>query len=273
MKLKKYVLAISLILIVAIDVAAYAEEKHAVEPSPVADEISVEEPSEKPPSWKDEIGLGVNFDFASRHVWRGAYWTGGMTWMPSAWISAYGFTNAVWGRMPVANVAYQGKFNCVVDIISYEHWFGNFGIKPGFIAYTYPNVPNWGTTGETSLGLYYSLGPITFFTDQYIDVVDFRGAYYGDFGIGYAHEIGEKFLFEGAVTTAWANSRFNRQYSGYNRNASRFLGFDIGLKGKVLNFLNVKPYLHYSVVTDTGLRRAQGDPNIFSVGVNIGITK
>ena len=218
--------------------------------------------------WDSELSYGGNVDVASRHVWRGQYQTQGVTWMPSIWAEFEGLKSSFWGRMPLENVANQGEFHCVANTTSFRYVVDEkFGIMPGFITYFYPYVAGWSTTGEAYLTLDYTVGDFTLATGHYFDVIDYQGAYYGDFSIAYNNAFTDVFTFSTKLTTGWGNAEYNNTYTGYNELASRFVGIEMSLKSQLSENLFVKPYVHYDVAPFSGMSNALGSRNVMSVGL------
>lgn len=225
----------------------------------------------QPEDGEDKIlDAGVEFDFNSRYVWRGLYLSQGAVWQPSAWISKWGFTPSVWGNFVLNNEINQGEFNEVDLTLTYAYETHGFTVEPGFIYYLFPNT-GVASTGEVSLTLAYQVyGPLSVFTSHYVDVKAFKGGYYGLFGIGIDQGIGKLFTFSSSVSTSWGSGDYNRGYFGVPEMTVDVLAIDIGLNCKPHPNVYVRPHFRYSVLLDSDIRDATGEPNLFRVGVAVG---
>jgi hypothetical protein len=243
--------------------ASFAEDKSIT----VSDKLVGEQIA--PPK---KIDVGTDLDFVSRYVWRGIYYSDGVVWQPSAWISKWGITPSVWANYVLNNERDQWKFNEVDLNLSYQYDLAGLVIKPGFIYYLYPyNVGN--STAEASVFLSYPIVSwLKAYTTQNFDIKQFKSAYYADLGLALSKEINQYISVQAQVSMAWASSKFNNAYYYVPKTAVNNVMLNLGMIAKPLPFLYVRPHLQYFVLTNKDIRKAFDTPNLFCVGVALGAT-
>ncbi len=217
------------------------------------------------------VSIGTDLDFASRYVWRGIYYSKGAVLQPTVWVSKWGFTASAWGNMPIENETDQGKLNEVNPTLTYELDLLGLTIRPGFIYYLYPTQSSVPQTGELTLHLDYKLGPFSVFSNNYVDIDAFKGAYYGDVGAGFDFGFAAIFELQTSVSTAFATDKFNKEYYLSSVTALDNVAFNVGLNCQPFDFLFVRPHLQYYIITNPELRKARNEPNVFNVGVTVGV--
>lgn len=216
------------------------------------------------------INGGINSTFVSRYVWRGQYYTKGPGWQPEGWVSAYGFIGSVWGSMPLANEQYQGEISEIDLSLIYAKKIKNLTVAPGYVHYLYPATPDVPSTGEAFLMLDYEFEYLHIFTSQFFDVKEYRGSYYGTFGLAFLHDFFDRFSFKGAISTSWASAEFNKVYFNVDKWTSSTVSFDTSLTIDILDWLFVVPNATYDILVDGDLRKQTGQPNLITGGITIG---
>lgn len=226
------------------------------------------------PNQTHSFQANATVDFASRYVWRGLPVSQYAVFEPAATISKWGFTPNFWGNMNMGNEQYQGKFNEVDLGINYLKKFGNFAIKPAYTHYFYPSIGDEPSSGEASISFsYVFLNCLELFSNNYFDVVDQLGAYYGNAGLGYMHRFKKTYIFQTAVSGGWANAKWNDYYVGANTAAGNHVTLDMSLFIKMKSWFFVRPYLQANFLTDPALRNSPyiSDPNPFVVALSVGV--
>jgi hypothetical protein len=228
---------------------------------------------EEPAKTKEDSTLSFAFedDFSSQYVWRGFAVSKGPVMQPEASLSVYDATFSVWSNFVLSDEANQGQFNEVDLSADYHFQFGDFEVQPSFEYYLFPNQ-SLPSSGEFSVWLAYSLGPIQIFMDHYFDVVRAFGSYYGDLGVSYEKEFFEKFAWRVSGSIGWASRRFNRSNAGVSLAAwENFIG-DLEMTYRPLEHFYVRPHVQVSALLDPALRSAIDDATILSGGVALGVT-
>ncbi|MBF0107125.1 MAG: hypothetical protein HQM16_17585 [Deltaproteobacteria bacterium] len=216
------------------------------------------------------LSLTAEFDFNSRYLWRGVYYSQGAAWQPSVFISKWGLSAGVWTTMNLTNELYRGRFSEIDPTLSYERtFFDKLTIKPSFAWYFYPNtgVPS---TGELTLDCSYALGDFYIAALQAVDIRQYKGGYFGSLGAGYTKDLSDTFSFDGFISTAFATAKWNNGYYGVSTGGSDYVSAAVSLTARPWSWFYVKPHLQYVILTTKALRDSQADPNPFVVGVAIG---
>ena len=147
--------------------------------------------SPKHPEEDHNLTFGGETDFTSGYVWRGLLLDDGPIMQPSAWISKSGFTFAAWTSHPLSKTSESTHLNASTLTLTYGRDWKKLTIEPSVESYFNrraedSNDPN---TMEGSLKLSYSAGPLRVFTIHAFDVLTYRGAYFGEAGLGYERHV------------------------------------------------------------------------------------
>src|SRR5262245_54965079 len=159
-------------------------------PSGVRAEAGVETPAQLTDE-PSTFTYGAEMDFNSAYVWRGILLDDRPVWLPSAWISAYGFTLTAWGNVAMAGASEGAGMNPGGLILTYEHDWENLKIEAALDAYMGQQSPDIDarSTMEASLKLSFPAGPLRIFTTHAFDVLAYRGSYFGEAGLEYKKQV------------------------------------------------------------------------------------
>jgi len=221
------------------------------------DALSQEITREAAPTLEKEknISGGVSVDFSSKYVWRGIPLSEGPVLQSQGWFYAYGAQVLLWTNLDLGQVP-EGRLNEVDLQMSYEYEWKNLSIEPILIFYFFPNQGGTPPTGEAGFKLSYKLGPIKFSTGQAFDMMEFRGSYFGAFGVSYEREFTPYFSLQTAAGIGWANSQFNEAYFGVPKGALNLFQWNLGLTFTPCRYLFLTPHLRVSTILDGALQKA-----------------
>src|SRR5262249_55719836 len=196
---------------------------------------------------KSEFTYGAELDINTRYVWRGLALTHGPVIQPSVWVSKSGFTLTLWGNLSLSDEAEQKRLSEIIPIITYSREWKKLTIEPSVTFYfTRPLSPAVDPpTGEASIRFSYPVGPVGLFTDQNIDFISYRGAYFGDAGISYERELSRKASLAGAITTGWGSSKFNNVYIGEPKKSFNFAGAELSFQYSITRSLRLRPHFEF----------------------------
>ncbi len=166
------------------------------------------------------VSFGAEADFNRSYIWRGMRFNEGFLVQPSAWVSSYGLTFTTWANVVVSDKdpLVQTGLNEMDLILEYSVTARSLELVPSFTYYHYPEDQSF-NTGELALRAILPIGPVSLCTDQIVDVMDYRGAYFGDLGIEYEREIIPGLSFSSCAYLRWASSKFNLNYIGLAKDA------------------------------------------------------
>src|SRR5262245_52006922 len=196
-------------------------EAGAETPSQSPDKQSVSQESEP----RDTFTYGAETDFNSSYVWRGLLLDGPVG-QPSGWISAFGLTFTAWSNVSLTSGYGGAGLNAGGMTLAYNRDWKKFSIEAALDAYMGRQAPDIETrnTMEGSLGLSYPAGPFRIFTPHAVDVLAYRGSYFGEAGLEYEKQVMKSAEFTTSVRSGWASSKFNDVYIGVNKSAFNFIG-------------------------------------------------
>ena len=190
--------------------------------------------------------FGVSLDYCSRYVWRGIAFSGGSVLQPSASLQYGGFNASVWGNFVLGREANRHQFNEVDYTLAYERSWGALTLSPAVQVYTFPNQPGVPNTGELAVTLSYALGDFALFTSQFVDFMEYDGAYFGLVGASYGHAVGPSVALSASVSCGWASDRFNEAYFGVHDSALDVASADLSLEWKPREGLSLRPHVGWS---------------------------
>jgi len=219
---------------------------------------------------EDGIGWGFEADFNSRYVWRGLSCSEGAVVQPSIWVTARGVTFTVWANRELEDV--DARNGSEVDYsLSWEREWHGVTFEPCIQMYTFPDQEDCPSTTAVDLRASWPLGPVSLFTTQSIDVSEYSGAYYGDLGLCFEKELGERAQMETSLCVGWASAKFNEANIGPRKAALNLCAFDAGLTYTTRRGIYFRPHISVTRLLDRSLREAVDDPDIISVGVAVGM--
>lgn len=190
--------------------------------------------------------FGASLDYCSRYVWRGIAFSGGSVLQPSASLQYGGFSASVWGNFVLGREASRHQFNEVDYTLSYEKSWGALTLSPAVQVYTFPNQPGVPDTGELAVTLSYALGDFTLFTSQYVDFLEYDGAYFGLAGASYGHAVSPSVALSASLSCGWASDRFNEAYFGVHDSAFDVVSADLSLEWKPRGGFALRPHVGWS---------------------------
>ena len=165
---------------------------------------------------------GLETDFISKYTWRGMAYSTSAVAQPYAWITSRDFTVSLWGNADFSNERTFGTKRGTLDggdvSVRWSHDFGRWRIEPAFEFWFARPVRGVldPATGESSVRVSWRLGPIRLLVSQAIDVIRFRGAYYGEAGPNFTAS--RKGLdFDANLRQAWASAKLLQEESEWMR--------------------------------------------------------
>jgi hypothetical protein len=213
--------------------------------------------------------FGIEVAPSTRYVWRGIVLSQGPVAQPSAWVSAHDFTLTVWGNYGLNRESPPWRFNETDLTLDYDREWLGLAFEPELGAYLYPGQAGT-NTAEASLKVSRPVGPVSVFSDHSVDVIATPGAYFGDAGLSFEHELVQDLCVEASVRAGWASARFNDANLGVNRAALSMAGADLALSWSPGGLLYLSPHGALSVLLDRELRAAVTSPLLITGGLAIG---
>lgn len=219
------------------------------------------------------ISYGVEVAFSSGHASRGFIISDRPVIQPVAWVSARGVEFSVWSSFTLARNTDHSRPRIAELELTREHEWGRFSVAPAITMYFYRDMlsVDRDRSVEGWLHLSYDVGPFRLFTDQSVDVLTYRGAYFGEAGIKTERHVSQLVDMGGSVGAGWASAKFNDAYAGVAK-----AGLDrIRLEGWVT--AHVKPHyyigtqLEFSTIVNQRVRAALARPTFVLIGLTTGV--
>ncbi len=218
------------------------------------------------------FSYGAETDFSSNYVWRGILVDDGPVMQPSAWLSFSDFTLIGWSNLNLTQTPRSRRLDATNLTVAYDRMWKELAIEPTLEVYLgRPAVgfqdPN---TLEGALNLSFPAGPLRLFTKQSVDLLAYRGAYFGQAGAAYEGRLTNSTAFAVSLRSGWSSSRFNAAYIGADKPAFNF----VGVKGSITHYVRrswyLRPHVEFDRTVDPQLRQFLLSPSVFSFGLEIG---
>jgi hypothetical protein len=229
---------------------------------------------EKKPSEKDRpVSYGVEIEFSSGHADRGIVISDRAVVQPVTWVSGHQATFSVWSSLTLAETT-DGTRPQILELeLTRAHEWNSLTIGPAVRMFFYrdPLSIYASRSIEGWLYLSYPAGPFRLFTNHSVDVLEYRGAYFGEAGAAYVRRVSQRFKMGGSFAIGWASSTFNDAYAGINKSALNRMSVEGWLTAYVTPHLYIGPHFEFSTVVDRAVRAELIKPTFFFVGLTTGV--
>ena len=225
------------------------------------------------PRGHQKFAYGAETDFNSAYVWRGIVLTNGPLIQPSAWISASGFTVIAWSNLALDRTSDRARLQDTSVMVTCARDWKKLRIEPAIEAYLnrQPEDIDSSNTMEGSLKLSFAAGPFRVFTIHAFDMLAYKGAYFGEVGLGYERHFTKRTELAVGIRSGWASSKFNDVYIGLDKPAFNFMGAQGALTYHLRPHLYLQPHCEFSRIADRQLREYLSSPTVVNLGLAIGI--
>ncbi|HEV8400272.1 MAG TPA: hypothetical protein VGQ18_10585 [Gemmatimonadales bacterium] len=216
---------------------------------------------------------GVELAFRSGHADRGFIINDRPVVQPVVWVTRSRVEFSVWGNLPLAETTDGARPQIGELELTRQYKWKSLTVAPAVTMYFYHDALN--TENERSvsgwLHLSYQAGPFRLFTHQSLDVLTYRGAYYGEAGLASEGHASDHLELGGSIGAGWASARFNDAYAGV---ASA--GFDrvsalAWLTVHVTPRYYVAPDFEFSTIVNPRVRAALTRPTFVFLRLSTGV--
>ncbi len=176
------------------------------------------------------VSWGTDTDVAYRYLWRGISYNRGFLIQPSGWVAAGNFSASTWINYTLYDADKAVKQHEVDISAQYELAFEDMFFTPSVNVYCYPNAMHYPTTGELAVSAGTNFLAWEISTNQYVDFLEYLGAYYGEAGLAYTMAIKDDNEFSIGINLGWASRKFNEAYN--NQSPEKYperIGNQLGL--------------------------------------------
>jgi hypothetical protein len=117
----------------------------------------------------------------------------------------------------------------------------------------------------------YDAGPFRLFTNHSVDVLTYRGAYYGEAGIDSERRVSQRVKVGGSFGAGWASSTFNDAYVGIHKSALNRVSVKGWLTAQVRPHFYIGPSFEFSTIVNHAVRAGLARPTYCFVGLTTGV--
>jgi hypothetical protein len=216
------------------------------------------------------ISLGAEADMNSRYIWRGIIFEDNPVAQPSLWASFRSLTLSLWSNHVLGQEIGVGIGDEIDFTVAHEHDWRLLTSGLEFAYYLYPGEDESPATGEFTLSVSRSIGLLTASTRHTFDVLEYRGAYFGDASLSFEHEPLQGLDFEMKALAGWASAEFNEAYIGISRSALNLAGMELAATIRVAGPLYVRPHAEACFILDHTIADV-ARPHVTNAGLAIGV--
>jgi hypothetical protein len=238
-----------------------------------AQDTSPNPPEEKRSENERPISYGVEIALSSGHADRGVVLNDRPVVQPVTWVSGSVAAFSVWTNIPLAEST-DGSRSQILDMeLTHAHKWKNLTIEPAIRMFFYRDPVSVYSSRSIEAWLYlsYQAGPFRLFTNQSVDVLAYKGAYFGEAGIALDRRMSPRVKIGGSLNSGWASSAFNDAYIGIEKSAFNLTGVEGWLTVYVKPHLYLGPHVQFTTTVDRAVRAELAQPTFFFVGLATGV--
>lgn len=216
---------------------------------------------------------GVEIAFRSGHADRGFVINDRPVVQPVAWVSGRVAEFSVWGSLPLAETTDRSRPQILEMELTRAHEWGHLSIAPAVRMYFYhdPLSPYSTRSVEGWLYLSYDAGPVSVFSNHSLDVLTYRGAYFGEVGIKSEGRVSDRLELGGSVSAGWASSRFNSAWADVARSALDRASVEGWLTAHVNPRCYMSSHVEFSSIVSPEVRAALARPTFVFLRLTTGV--
>jgi hypothetical protein len=216
--------------------------------------------------------FGAESDFQYRNMWHGISQHKGFIIQPSTWLSTNGITFELNNNVVLYDSNAQEGLEEIEAALSYQYEWQYIVMRAGYFQYFYPLSSGGPTTGEVHFYASYSLfDELTIFTEHFIDVLEYGGAYFGEAGFMYSAELAKKAELDIYSKVGWGNSKFNSTYIGPSVSSLNVLETGISVTIRPLEYLYVTGHAEIALTLDSALKNSLASDYPLNFGIASGV--
>lgn len=216
---------------------------------------------------------GVELAFRSGHADRGFITNDRPVVQPVVWVSRKGVEFSAWGNLPLAETTDGARPQIGELELTRAYQWKSLTIAPAVTMYFYHDALNTDTERSMSgwLRLSYDVGPFRLFTHQSLDVMTYRGAYYGEAGLVSEGHASDRVELGASLGAGWASARFNDAFADVARAGLDRVSVAGWLTLHVTPHYYVAPDFEFSTIVDPRVRAALTRPTFLFLRLTTGV--
>jgi hypothetical protein len=202
------------------------------------------------------ISYGVETAFRSGHADRGFLISDRPVFQPVVWVSGRGTEFSLWGNLALADATDGSRPEIVEAELTRKYEWKGFSIGPAARMYFYYDRVGRSTSRSLETWLYLSnrFGPFTLFTNHSVDLLDYRGGYFGEAGVESGRKMSPSVEIGGSLGAGWANWTFNRYWAGVAKSAFDRVSAEAWIMVYATPHFYIAPHVEFSSIVDRDLR-------------------
>lgn len=246
---------------------AFAQDRPAValsSPNPPGDKLSETAPP---------VSYGVEIALSSGHADRGFVISDRPVVQPVTWVSGSGASFSLWSSFTLAQTTDSARPQILEMELTRAHEWGKLSIEPAVRVFFYHDPLSAYSTRSIEGWLYlsYDMGPFSLFTHHSVDVLTYRGAYFGEVGIESERRVSPRVEIGGSFGAGWGSSAFNDAWVGIRKSALNRLSVEGWLTAYVSSHYYIGPLFQFNTIVDRGVRAELTRPTFLFVGLTTGV--
>ena len=224
----------------------------------VAQDTSVtpQPPNEKPRDSAALVSYGLETAFRSGHSDRGFLISDRAVFQPDGWVSLRGTELSLWSNFAIADATDGTRPEIVEAELTHTFKWKSLSIGPSGRTYFFQDHVSRSSGRSVEAWLYVSnrLGPFTLFTNHSVDLLDYRGGYFGEAGIEAEGKLFPGLAIGGSLGGGWANRRFNEYWAGVAKSAFDRVMAETWVTLYLAPHFYVGPHVEFSSIVDRDVR-------------------
>jgi hypothetical protein len=202
------------------------------------------------------MSYGVEVAFSSGHADRGFIISDRPVVQPVAWVTTGAGEFSVWSNFTLAATTEGSRPQIWEMEVTRGHRWKHLKIAPAVTMFFYHDLLSTDRDRSIQGWLYlsYDVGPFSLFTNHSVDVLTYRGAYYGEAGIESERHVSPSVELGGSVGAGWASTAFNADYAGVSKTALNRIGAEASLSAHVTPRFYLGPQISFSTLVDRAVR-------------------
>ena len=202
------------------------------------------------------ISYGMETAFRSGHADRGFLISNRPVFQPVAWVSGRGTEFSLWSNVALADATDGSRPEIGEAELAHHYKWKSLTIGPAARMYVYhdPVSRSSGRSLEAWLYVSNTLGPLTVFTNHSVDLLDYRGGYFGEAGVESERKLSSAIEMGGSLGGGWANSRFNNYWAGVAKSAFDRISADWWITIHREPHFYIGPQVEFSSIVDRAVR-------------------
>jgi hypothetical protein len=198
----------------------------------------------------------VEVAFSSGHADRGFIISDRPVVQPVAWVTTGVGEFSVWSNFTLAATTEGSRPQIVEMEVTRGRRWKHLEIAPAVTMFFYHDLLSTDRDRSIQGWLYlsYDVGPFSLFTNHSVDLLTYRGAYYGEAGIESLRHVSRSVEVGGSVGVGWASTAFNADYAGVSKSALNRIRAEASLTAHVTPRFYLGPQVSFSTLVDRAVR-------------------